>query len=130
MRQKVKTLERLVRIQTLMRDVAQWRHAAAELEAKEIEQGWAEVLASLTRDQVAYGALGAAATRHAQKVEARLAGAMERRADAVSEAMRHGERARVMREALVEARGVLGKLDEHKTLTEIGEACLRGRKQG
>ena len=129
MRRKEKSLQKLVRVQKLMHDLAVWRHASIEHEKRTLEQGRAAAIEALGRDRTAYGALGAAAARYARRIETEIVGADERLSDAAHEALRQAARAKIVSEALSDARREVKEQDGRKALAEIADACLRTSKQ-
>ena len=129
MKRKERSLERLSRVQKLMHDLAKWRHASVEHENRSLRLKRDEMIEAIGRAHYGCGALGAAAARHAQRIETRIVDADDLLSSAAKEALAQGMRAKLVSDALMDTRRALEDVKNRKALSEIADAAAQLAKQ-
>lgn len=129
MKRKVKSLERLTRVQTMMHDLARHRHAAAELNKAALERKQADILAALGRDELGFGAIAAIATDCARRLDFEISAAEQELARRRRDFVRQGAKSKVAGELLSDARKSAVGRALRSELGEIVDALTRAKPQ-
>lgn len=129
MKRKIKSLQKASKVQSLKKDLAQWRLGAANREVSALEESRVEIIKALNGEAASFGPLAAIAARHAQALERKIDAAVRHRSAAQGDALDQGAKAKAIGEALAKARHQHEKHVERKTLGELIEQCLGASAQ-
>lgn len=132
MKKRVDALNRIVRVQTKMRDLGQWRASALEREHVDLSDDLRRLFGALESCDLAHGWQGALTARRARTLQRRiddLKGESER---VRRKAETDGLRARLAEDAAEAAAEAYREHKERKELAELIERALmrRGASQG
>lgn len=129
MKRKVKSLERLTKVQRMIHELARHKHKAAEIKKASLEQKQAEVLGALGGTDLGFGPIAAVASKYARRLDMEITSAAHDVVRYRQESIREGGKAKAAKELLRDARKMAGDRTLRAELAEIIDALAKGTPQ-